>query len=59
MLGKISMATMLNLGSLATFAAFPMLYSAVYGGGTGVLVGGMALMVFSMLAPFVALKCKQ
>lgn len=53
---NISSSTILNIGSIATFIAFPLLYSAVYGGGTTVLCAGVALVIFSMAIPFIARK---
>ncbi len=59
MLAKLSASTMLNLGSLATFAAFPLLYSASFGGGSFALAFGGLLMICGMLAPFVALRFRD
>jgi hypothetical protein len=53
---KLSVSTILNIGSLASFAAFPLLYSAVYGGETLSLVLGLGLIAFSMATPFIALN---
>lgn len=55
-MNKLSASTILNLGSAATFAAFPLLYSAAYGGSGVFLAIGIALMVFSMVTPFIARK---
>lgn len=49
-------STILNIGSLATFIAFPLLYSAVNGGSSLALWGGFALIAVGMAAPFAALK---
>jgi hypothetical protein len=56
---KLAQSTILNLGSLATFIALPLLYSATYGGGAPALWGGLALMAVSMAAPFAALKADK
>lgn len=53
---NLSASTILNLGSIATFAAFPFLYSASYNNSGGSLAAGLALIVFSMITPFAALK---
>ena len=50
---------MINIGNLATFIAFPLLHAAAGGNSPGALAGGMALMAFSMCAPFLARKCTQ
>ena len=57
--GKLSASAMLNLGSAATFIAFPLLYLAASGDSPGLLVPGLGLMAFSMLAPFIARTCGQ
>jgi len=51
---KMSASTILNIGSLATFLAFPLLYSATYSGSSLLLVFGGGLIVFSMVTPFIA-----
>ena len=56
MLQGISASTILNAGSVATFVAFPLLYRAAFGDSPGMLVPGMALVVLSMIAPFIAPK---
>ncbi|MDR1534463.1 MAG: hypothetical protein LBU64_05115 [Planctomycetota bacterium] len=53
---KFSASTILNIGSLATFAAFPLLYSAAHGGSALPLLPGGALIVLGMIAPFAARK---
>jgi hypothetical protein len=53
---KLSGSTILNIGSAATFVAFPLLYSAVYGSGSAMLFAGAALILFSMIIPFIARK---
>ena len=50
---------MINIGNLATFIAFPLLHAAAGGDSPGALAGGVALMAFSMCAPFLARKCTQ
>ena len=56
---KLSQSAILNIGSLATFIAFPLLYSAVNAGGGLMLWGGFALTAIGMAAPFAALKGKK
>jgi len=58
-LQNISASTVLNAGSIAAFAAFPLLYLAASGDSPGMLIFGMALTACSMLAPFIARACKQ
>lgn len=53
-MSKLSSSTILNIGSLATFVAFPILYSATYSGNTAFIAIGVALMLFSMATPFIA-----
>ena len=53
---NLSRSTLLNIGSAATFAAFPLLYSAAYGDGSAALFAGMALVLCSMILPFIARK---
>ena len=55
-MSKVAASTILNTGSIATFIAFPLLYSASYGGGVFSLALGMFLVVFSMATPFIAKK---
>jgi len=55
-MGKLSVSTILNTGSLATFIAFPLLYSASFSGNALFLASGAALVAFSMVTPFIALK---
>ena len=57
MLKKVSASTMLNLGSLAAFIAFPLLYAAAFGDSPGILAFGMVFIAFSMFAPFIAGRC--
>lgn len=56
-MNKIHASTILNIGSIATFVAFPMLYSATYSGSALTLGLGMGLVLFSMITPFAARKC--
>ena len=56
---KMNPSTILNIGSLATFIAFPVLHSASYGGSSSMLTLGGLLMVFSMIVPFIALKSQK
>lgn len=56
---KLTQSTILNLGSLATFIAFPLLYLATDHEAPLMVWGGFALMALSMIAPFVALKAPQ
>jgi hypothetical protein len=59
MLQRITASSMLNAGSVAACIAFPLLHRAAFGDSPGMLVPGMALTAFSMLAPFIARACKQ
>lgn len=53
-MNKLSVSTILNIGSVATFIAFPLLYSASFSGNTPPLALGVAFVVFGMLTPFIA-----
>lgn len=55
-MSKLSVSAILNIGSMATFIAFPLLYSASFSGNALFLVPGAALVAFSMVTPFIALK---
>lgn len=53
---KLTQSTLLNIGSLATFVAFPLLYAAVTGGEAPFLWGGFILLALGALTPFAARK---
>lgn len=53
---KLTQSTLLNIGSLATFIAFPLLYAAVTGGGGFFLWSGFILLGLGALTPFAARK---
>ena len=56
----LNASTILNLGSLATFIAFPLLYTAAGGDNVPALWGGLALLAGGIAAPFAAWKiCRK
>lgn len=58
-MNTIHASTILNIGSTATFVAFPLLYSSTYNGSALTLGLGMGLVLFSMVTPFIALKYRS
>ena len=58
-MSKMLPSTILNIGSIATFIAFPLLYSATYSGNTALIIAGVALIVFSMATPFIAKRSEK
>ena len=58
-MGKLSVSTILNIGSAATFVAFPFLYSASFSGSLPLLALGVTLVAFSMATPFIALRSRE
>ena len=58
-MNKFLPSTILNLGSLATFIAFPFLYSAMYTDNPPLLWAGVALTASAMIAPFIAQKAAK
>ena len=54
---RFSVSSVLNLGSLLTFAAFPLLYMGVTNDSLMSTCAGLLLVVAAMLTPFAARIC--